>query len=174
MFQNPRRGMQARNFTTNVSKILDLKSFPEDIFRKLTLGAPEIICAWLWDSIGLKITDSRSPVMMTGQILFSPNKQCYRAKRIKRQLYGKYYKMFASKNDRSKWPARREFDRSSPRSGRTLSALTGRYFEPWIVNLFTESRNVLPWVPEDIFFLSILMVRGVSVSVLRLGSLIKP
>ena len=29
--------------------------------------------------------------------------------------------MFASKNDRSKWTARREFDRSSPRSGRTLS-----------------------------------------------------
>ena len=92
--------MQARNFTTNVSKILDLKSSSEDIFRKLTLGAPEIICAWLWDSIGLKITDSRSPVMMTGQILFSPDKQCYRAKRIKRQLYGKYYKMVASKNDR--------------------------------------------------------------------------
>ena len=146
MFQNPRRGMQPRNFTTNVSKILDLKSPSEDIFRKLTLGAPEIICAWLWDSIGLKITDSRSPVMMTGQILFSPDKQCYRAKRIKRQLYGKYYKMFASKNDRQD------------------ESLTGRYFEPWIVNLFTESRNVLPWVPEDIFFLSILMVRGVSVS----------
>ena len=70
---------------------------------------------------GFKITDSRSPVTMTGQILFSPHKQCYRAKRIKRQLYGKYYEMFASKNDRSKWPARREFDRWSPRSGRTLS-----------------------------------------------------
>ena len=47
--------------------------------------------------------------------------QRYRAKCIKRQLYGKYYKMFASKNDRSKWPTRREFDRSSPQSGRTLS-----------------------------------------------------
>ena len=31
-------------------------------------------------------------------------------------------KVFVSKNDRSKWPARAEFDRSSPRSGRTLSA----------------------------------------------------
>ena len=30
-------------------------------------------------------------------------------------------KVFVSKNDRSKWPARPEFDRSSPRSGRTLS-----------------------------------------------------
>ena len=30
-------------------------------------------------------------------------------------------KMFVSKTDRSKWPARPEFDRSSLRSGRTLS-----------------------------------------------------
>ena len=47
--------------------------------------------------------------------------QHYRAQRIKRQLFGKYHKMFVSENDRSKWPARREFDWSSPRSGRTLS-----------------------------------------------------
>ena len=34
--------MQAKNFTTNVSKILDLKSSTEQIFfRKLSLGAPE-------------------------------------------------------------------------------------------------------------------------------------
>ena len=43
MFENPRRGRQARNFTTNVPKILDLKSSSArtDIFRKLPLGAPE-------------------------------------------------------------------------------------------------------------------------------------
>ena len=42
MFENPRRGMQARNFTTNVPKILDLKSSSEQIFfRKFSLGAPE-------------------------------------------------------------------------------------------------------------------------------------
>ena len=42
MFENPRRGRQARNFTTSVSKILDLKSSSEQIFfRKLSLGAPE-------------------------------------------------------------------------------------------------------------------------------------
>ena len=42
MFENPRRGRQARNFTTNVPKILDLKSSSEQIFsRKLSLGAPE-------------------------------------------------------------------------------------------------------------------------------------
>ena len=41
MFENPRRGRQARNITTNVPKILDLKSSSEQIFfRKLSLGAP--------------------------------------------------------------------------------------------------------------------------------------
>ena len=39
MFENPRRGRQARNFTTNVPKILVLKSSSEQIFsRKLPLG----------------------------------------------------------------------------------------------------------------------------------------
>ena len=42
MFVNPRRDRQARNFTTNVPKILDLKSSSEQIFfRKLSLGAPD-------------------------------------------------------------------------------------------------------------------------------------
>ena len=42
MSENPRRGRQVRNFTTNVLKILDLKSSSEQIFfRKLSLGAPE-------------------------------------------------------------------------------------------------------------------------------------
>ena len=41
MFENPRRGREARNFTTNGPKILDLKSSSEQIFyRKLPLGAP--------------------------------------------------------------------------------------------------------------------------------------
>ena len=44
MFENPRRGRQARNFTENDPKILDLKSSSEQIiFRKLSLGAPVII-----------------------------------------------------------------------------------------------------------------------------------
>ena len=43
MFENPRRGRQARNFATNVSKILDLNSSSEQIFfRRLSLGAPDI------------------------------------------------------------------------------------------------------------------------------------
>ena len=44
MFENPRRGSQAKNFTTNVPKILDLKSSSEQIFfRKLSLGAPVVL-----------------------------------------------------------------------------------------------------------------------------------
>ena len=34
MFENPRRGRQARNFTTNVPKILDLESSSEQIFSE--------------------------------------------------------------------------------------------------------------------------------------------
>ena len=34
MFENPRSGRQARNFTTNVPKILDLKSSSEQIFSE--------------------------------------------------------------------------------------------------------------------------------------------
>ena len=42
MFENPRRGRRARNFTTNVPKIVDLKQSSEQIFSKtLSLGAPE-------------------------------------------------------------------------------------------------------------------------------------
>ena len=37
MFENPRRGRQARNFTTNSRSQI---GFRTDIFRKLTLGAP--------------------------------------------------------------------------------------------------------------------------------------
>ena len=41
MSENPWRGSHARNFTTNVPKILDLKSsFEQTFFRKLSSGAP--------------------------------------------------------------------------------------------------------------------------------------
>ena len=51
MPENPRRGRQARNFTTNVPKILDLKSCSEQIFfRKLSLGAPENNCRTFFGS----------------------------------------------------------------------------------------------------------------------------
>ena len=39
-FENPRRGMQATNLTTNVPKILDLKSSSEQIFSKNCCWVP--------------------------------------------------------------------------------------------------------------------------------------
>ena len=53
MFENPRRGRQARNLTTNVPKILVPKSSSEQIFsRKLPLGAPDIVLLILF-ALGL-------------------------------------------------------------------------------------------------------------------------
>ena len=51
MFENPRRGRQARNFTTNVPKIADRKSSSEQIFSEncrwvplTTIGFPAKGC----------------------------------------------------------------------------------------------------------------------------------
>ena len=46
MFENPRRGRQARNFTRNVPKILDLKSPSEQIFSENCRWVPlnESVC----------------------------------------------------------------------------------------------------------------------------------
>ena len=43
MFENPRRGRQARNFTTNAGSENSRSQivFRTDIFRTLTLGAPD-------------------------------------------------------------------------------------------------------------------------------------
>ena len=41
-FENPRRGRQERNLTTNVPKILDLKSSSEQIFSKNCRWVPLI------------------------------------------------------------------------------------------------------------------------------------
>ena len=50
MFENPRKSRQARNFTTNVPKILDLKSSSEQIFfRKLSLSAPGLRDRAAWE-----------------------------------------------------------------------------------------------------------------------------
>ena len=56
MFENPRRGRQARNFTTNAPKILDLKSSSEQIFsRKWPLGAPvEMTSLGLLGTVGVQ------------------------------------------------------------------------------------------------------------------------
>ena len=62
MFENPRRGRQVSNFTTNVPKILDLKSSSEQIFfRKLSLGAPDLVSTDLLalKATGLHLSDNR-------------------------------------------------------------------------------------------------------------------
>ena len=52
MSENPRRGRQARNFITNVPKILNLKSSSEQIFfRKLSLGAPNVVTRYMYDAV---------------------------------------------------------------------------------------------------------------------------
>ena len=45
MFENPRRGRQAKNFTTNVPKILDHKSSSEQIFSENCRWVPPICAA---------------------------------------------------------------------------------------------------------------------------------
>ena len=44
MFENPRRGRQARNFKTNVPKILGLKSSSEQIFSENSRWVPVTFC----------------------------------------------------------------------------------------------------------------------------------
>ena len=46
MFENPRRGKQARNFTTNVPKILDLKSSSKQIFSENWRWVPLIFAVF--------------------------------------------------------------------------------------------------------------------------------
>ena len=43
MSENPRRGRQARNFITNVPKILDLKSSSNRYFPKIDVGCPWLV-----------------------------------------------------------------------------------------------------------------------------------
>ena len=50
MFENPRRGRQARNFTTNVPKILDLKSSSEQIFSE----------NWRWVPLSIRLAGMES------------------------------------------------------------------------------------------------------------------
>ena len=46
MFENARRGRQARNFATNVPKILDLKSSTEQVFSENWRLVPLFIILW--------------------------------------------------------------------------------------------------------------------------------
>ena len=72
MFENPRRGRQVRNFTTNAPKILDLKSSSEQIFsRQLPLGAP--VLTLKFDNVTVKTIYSLHPVCWSEYGL--PNKK---------------------------------------------------------------------------------------------------
>ena len=77
MFENPRRGRQARNFTENDPKILDLKSSSEQIiFPKLSLGTPEVsplVCLFLWtiqSSPGFYVTITAVPGALFDMLKF--------------------------------------------------------------------------------------------------------
>ena len=68
-FENPRRGRQARNFSENDPKILDLKSFSEQIiFRKLSLGAPVVT------QISVRSGDKTNGCILSdhGQLIYDP------------------------------------------------------------------------------------------------------
>ena len=59
MFENPRRDRQARNFTTNVPKILDLKSSSEfPASRELPNRCFSENCRWVPPAVPLKCTVS--------------------------------------------------------------------------------------------------------------------
>ena len=85
MFENPRRGRQARNFATNVPKILVLKSSSEQIFsRKLPLGAPVLLRIvpyasgplWMesWNvTIQMKATERYFPLVLFVTLYFGSN-----------------------------------------------------------------------------------------------------
>ena len=70
MFENPRRGRQARNFTANVPKILDLKSSSEQIFSENCRWVPLIweisalVIKKLLREIGYSRSKSRSEVTL--------------------------------------------------------------------------------------------------------------
>ena len=59
MFENPRRGRQARNFTTNDPKILDLKSSSEQIFSE----------NWRWVPLNIVPSVRQSVFMLSESVL---------------------------------------------------------------------------------------------------------
>ena len=68
MFENPRRGKQARNFTRNVPKILDLKSSSEQIFSENCRWVPLKIQKNLWKKLAKSENKQRHP--KDNQLLF--------------------------------------------------------------------------------------------------------
>ena len=73
MFENPRRGRKARNFTTNAPKILGLKSSSEQIFsRKLPLGAPASLINGMFQiNQEFHMTDSEGGTLLEDHVSFT-------------------------------------------------------------------------------------------------------
>ena len=73
MFVNPRRGRQTRNFTTNVPKILDLKSSSQQIFSENCRWVPlfVVVAANNQSMIGEENTDLDVPEESPCKVSFS-------------------------------------------------------------------------------------------------------
>ena len=72
-FENLRRGRQARNLTTNVPKILDLKSSSEQIFSKNCRWVPLIEQSSNSTIYRLHASDFEQNTLINGMTLVSPN-----------------------------------------------------------------------------------------------------
>ena len=72
-FENLRRGRQARNLTTNVPKILDLKTYSEQIFSKNCRWVPLIEQSSNSSIYRLHASDFEQNTLINGMTLFLPD-----------------------------------------------------------------------------------------------------
>ena len=77
MFENPGRGRQARNFTTNVPKILSLKSFPEQIFSENCRWVPLNKALDLYDVDDIRTWRTICPRCNIARTLLCPPTCCF-------------------------------------------------------------------------------------------------
>ena len=77
MFENPGRGRQARNFTTNVPKILNFKSFPEQIFSENCRWVPLNKALDLYDVDDIRNQRTISPRSNIARTLLCPPTCCF-------------------------------------------------------------------------------------------------
>ena len=77
MFENPRRDREARNFTTNVPKILDLKSSSEQIFSENWRWVP-LISAQFYEYLKLlKAAQKEKKVKQGLEVTAANQLNCY-------------------------------------------------------------------------------------------------
>ena len=87
MLENPRRSRQARNFTENDPKILDLKSSSEQIiFRKLSLGAP---ASWRYNTLQFhrRLHEGQGKMVLKSFIQESPSNNGTTFLKVKRPTF---------------------------------------------------------------------------------------